>query len=139
MQVKDLSIETGLSKDTVRYYIRLGLIQASEQQANGYRIFATSDVHTLRFIRIAKTLGFTLKEIRQILNHAEQGESPCTDVRQMMSKRIKDNRAKIEEMLKLQTRMEIALEQWQDMPDKTPEGHSVCHLIESVSKEPTLQ
>ncbi len=139
MQVKELAQQSGVSTDTVRYYLRVGLIQPVTQQQNGYRLFDSEDVSKLRFIRIAKTLGFTLKEIQKILHHAEEGESPCSDVRQMMEHRIQENRLKIEEMLKLQTRMEMALSQWQQMPDKIPEGNHVCHLIESVAKKPIFQ
>jgi len=138
MQIKELVQQSGLSTDTVRYYIRVGLIQPIAQQDNGYRIFDKDKVYKLRFIRIAKTLGFTLKEIRQILDHADQGTSPCADVRVMVTNRIKENRHKIEQMLELQNRMESALKQWQKMPDKIPEGHSVCHLIESVAKNSPL-
>jgi DNA-binding transcriptional MerR regulator len=85
-----------------------------------------------RFIRMAKHLGFTLNEIKQITWHADTGESPCDDVRKIIQHRIKENRARIEEMSKLQARMEEALQQWQLMPNGTPDGNSICHLIEAV-------
>jgi hypothetical protein len=52
-------------------------------------------------------------------------------VRSIIQDRILENRARIDEMTKLQTRMELALEQWKLMPDGVPDGSSVCHLIES--------
>lgn len=60
------------------------------------------------------------------------GESPCDDVRKIIQHRIRENWVKIEEMMKLQARMEQALEQWKLMPNGMPDGNSICHLIESI-------
>ena len=140
LTVNELATQSGAPAHVVRYYVRIGLIQPAGQQENGYRLFASHDAARLRFIRMAKQLGFTLNEIKQITRHAEMGESPCDDVRKIIQHRIQENRAKIEEMMKLQTRMEQALEQWELMPNGMPDGNSVCHLIESVEgnedKEP---
>jgi DNA-binding transcriptional MerR regulator len=117
----------------VRYYARIGLIHPVGKQENGYRIFASGDVSRIRFIRMAKHLGFTLNEIKQITQHADAGESPCDEVREMILNHIEENRTKIEEMMKLQVRMEKALEQWKHMPNGGGDRNSVCHLIESAA------
>ncbi|MGB1257877.1 MAG: MerR family transcriptional regulator [Thiolinea sp.] len=131
--VSEVAKQTGISAHTVRYYVREGLLEPSEQAANQYRLFSPKAVSRLRFIRTAKILGFTLNEIRQILEHAGLGESPCADVREIIQQHIVENRRRIEEMQQLQQRMEQALDKWQDMPNRTPDGHSICHLIESMS------
>ena len=137
--VNELAIQTNTAAHVVRYYLRIGLIQASMQQPNGYRLFSSADASRLRFIRMAKQLGFTLSEIRTITEHAELGESPCEDVRRIVLQHIVENRAKIDEMTKLQTRMESALEQWELMPDGTPDGNSICHLIESIEGDEDVE
>ena len=129
--VNELAKHSNAPAHVVRYYLRIGLIEPSAQQENGYRLFAPEQTTRLRFIRLAKQLGFTLNEIRQILQHSERHESPCQDVRKIIQNRIDENRTKIDEMIKLQDRMESALALWQTMPDGEPDGHSVCHLIES--------
>jgi DNA-binding transcriptional MerR regulator len=135
LTVNELAIQSGAPAHVVRYYVRIGLIQPVSKQDNGYRLFAATDANRLRFIRMAKHLGFTLNEIREITGHAKHGESPCPDVRRIIRRRIEENRTKIEAMMRLQTRMEQALEQWDTMPDGIPDGHSVCHLIESFERE----
>ena len=132
LTVNELATQSGAPSHVVRYYVRIGLIQPAGQQENGYRLFTSHDATRLRFIRMAKQLGFTLNEIKQITRHAKMGESPCDDVRKIIQHRIQENRAKIEEMMKLQTRMEQALVKWERMPNGMPDGNSVCHLIESV-------
>ena len=132
LTVNELAIQSNAPAHVVRYYVRIGLIQPAGQQENGYRLFTSQDATRLRFIRMAKHLGFTLNEIKQITRHADMSESPCDDVRKIIQHRIRENRTKIEEMVKMQARMEQALEQWNLMPNGIPDGNSVCHLIESI-------
>ena len=132
LTVNELAIQSGAPAHVVRYYVRIGLIQPTAQQKNGYRLFVAKDANRLRFIRMAKHLGFTLNEIKQITRHADTGESPCDDVRKIIQHRITENRARIEAMSRLQARMEEALQQWSLMPNGTPDGNSICHLIEAV-------
>jgi DNA-binding transcriptional MerR regulator len=134
LTVSELATQSDTAAHVVRYYVRIGLIQPASQQENGYRLFKLQDANRIRFIRMAKHLGFTLNEIKQITQHADIGESPCDDVRKIIQHRIEENRTKIEEMMRLQVRMEQALEQWKLMPDGVPDGNSVCHLIESVER-----
>ncbi|WP_029131868.1 MerR family transcriptional regulator [Sedimenticola selenatireducens] len=134
LTVNELATKSDTAAHVVRYYVRIGLIQPASQQENGYRLFRLQDANRIRFIRMAKHLGFTLNEIKQITQHADIGESPCDDVRKIIQHRIQENRVKIEEMMKMQVRMEQALELWKQMPDGVPDGNSVCHLIESVEQ-----
>jgi len=131
LTVNELAVQSKAPAHVVRYYARIGLIKPVGQQDNGYRLFSGKDAKKLRFIRLAKQLGFTLSEIKSITQHAARGESPCEDVRRVIQNHIEENRIKIDEMLQMQNRMEFALEQWKNMPNGVPDGNSVCHLIES--------
>lgn len=135
MQVKEFSNRAGVTCDVVRYYTRIGLLTPGHSEVNGYRYYTQSDLVRLRFIRYAKDLGFSLNEIAEILKHAHHSTSPCPMVRTTLAKRITENRKKLEELVQLQTRMEDALIEWDQMPDKLPDGHSICHLIESVGEQ----
>lgn len=135
LTVNELAIQANAPAHVVRYYTQIGLLQPSGQQANGYRLFSSSDAGRLRFIRMAKNLGFTLNEIKEITRHADMGESPCEDVRRIIQDHIEENRVKIREMQNLQERMEQALGRWESMPDGVPDGHSICHLIESFETD----
>lgn len=119
---------------TVRYYTRIGLLKPSRDLRNGYKVYKPSDKDRLKFITSAKDLGFTLAEIEEILGHAAHGDSPCPMVREIVEKRIEENKAKIREMKRLQKRLENAADQWKSMTDSEPDGHSICHLIESFAE-----
>lgn len=135
LTVTELARMSGTTPDTVRYYTRMGLLNPRRHESNGYRLYLRSDAARLSFISQAKKLGFTLAEIQEITGHAEHGQSPCPMVREILQRRIRENREALESLLDLQRRMESALEAWGDMPDGVPDGHSVCHLIEDFSKK----
>lgn len=130
--VSELASRASVTPDTVRHYVQIGLLQPRRNPDNGYKLFEPADVHRLRFVRQAKSLGFTLSEIREIFGHAQKGESPCPWVREIIQRRITENRQHLDEMMALQQRMEAALASWNEMPDGIPSGDSVCHLIEEV-------
>ncbi len=128
-----LAKRTGIPIFTVRYYTRIGLLKPSRDLRNGYKLYKQSDKERLKFINNAKNLGFTLTEIEQILSHAEDGDTPCPMVREIVERRIRENREAIREMKRLQKRLEQAAEMWSGMEDAEPDGHSVCQLIESFA------
>ncbi len=130
--VNELASRCNTTPHAVRYYTRVGLLHPKKNPQNGYRLYQLSEVSWLRFVRQAKQLGYTLSEIKEIMHDVDDRQSPCPRVREILLKRIDENRHRLDEMMALQTRMEHALEQWEAMPDGIPDGHSVCHLIESV-------
>ncbi len=58
----------GVNTETLRYYEREGLIDIPPRTASGYRVYPADTVTRIRFIRRAKALGFTLREIRELLS-----------------------------------------------------------------------
>lgn len=135
MTVAKLAKETQVNSDTIRYYVRIGLLTPGREKNNNYHVFSKQDANQLKFIHHAKQLGYTLKEIQQIIEQSISGNSPCPIVRQIIQNRIQETRQKLKELRELQQRMEAALQQWNDMPDGVPDGHCICHLIESISPD----
>ncbi|MDI5890104.1 MerR family transcriptional regulator [Halomonas rhizosphaerae] len=131
MKVSELARLAGVTAETVRHYIREGLLHPERHPENGYQLFGQKDLDRLRFIQRARTLGFGVAEIRDILDHADHGDSPCPMVRDLLASRLPQIRDRIRELQSLASRMEQALAAWEEMPDGTPDGHSLCRLIES--------
>lgn len=130
MKVKDMARAAGVTPDTVRFYTREKLLAPSRNPANNYQQFSSEDLRRLRFARKARQLGFSLPEIRDILNQADDKHSPCPMVRSVFEKRLIDVERQIDELQQLHQRMQKALDAWQGMPDGTPDGHTICRLIE---------
>ncbi len=135
LTVTELARRSNTTQHAVRYYTRMGLLRPRRDPNNDYRLYHEHEVKWLRFVQQAKHLGYTLSEIRDIMHDADHKQSPCPRVREILQRRIKENRQKLEELMELQQRMETAIQQWEHMPDGIPNGDSVCHLIQSFSEE----
>ena len=132
LTVSELSKAAQATADAIRHYVRIGLLTPSRDPVNGYKLFSDDDIKKVKFIRQAKGLGFTLRDIQTIFDHSNDGRSPCPAVRDMIQQRIDGNRSKLAELNSLQQRMDDALDKWQAMPDGEPDGEAICHLIESI-------
>ncbi|WP_138380587.1 MerR family DNA-binding protein [Luteithermobacter gelatinilyticus] len=81
MFIGDLAKKTGISIDTIRYYEKAGLIFPVSVCKSGYREFDDTAAETLRFITRAKQLGFSLREIRDLLALKKTPETTCKQVK----------------------------------------------------------
>ncbi len=135
MLVQQFSDRVGVAPHVVRYYAQIGLLRPKRDVANGYRRFSAEDVKRVVFIRQARRLGFTLAEIRHILEMSSRGKTPCPAVRAIVEKRIDQNAAYLVEMQALQERMIMARRRWRRMRDGVPDGNEICRLIEAVSEK----
>ena len=135
MKVKEIAVGAGVNPDTVRFYTREGLLKPirnpdNNYQQYNYQQYDSDDLRRLRFARKARQLGFSLPEIRQILEQADDHHSPCPMVRDVFQQRLTKVEREIAELQQLRNRMTAALSAWQGMPDGTPDGHTICQLIE---------
>ena len=97
--------QAGVGVETIRFYEREGLIEKPPRRESGYRQYPEETVSRVRFIRRAKELGFTLKEIKELLSLRASPKSQCADVRRRAEAKIND----IEQKLRVLQRMKKAL------------------------------
>lgn len=98
-----LAKRAGVSIDTVRYYEKSGLLAPESRLASGYRRYSDEQVSRLRFIRRAQELGFTLKDIRELLGISKQKD--VAKVKRAAEKKLAD----VETRLVALTRMRDGL------------------------------
>lgn len=67
MKIGEVALASGVSAKMIRYYESIGLIRAADRSSKGYRAYTEADVHTLRFIRRGRELGFDMGEIGALL------------------------------------------------------------------------
>ncbi len=132
MRVNELAQAADVSTDTIRHYLRIGLIKAEQRLENGYQQFSNRTVKRIQFIRSAVGLGFKLTDVADLLRMSERGNLPCPRARVILAERLQETQQQIERQMALLKRMKQALTAWQSMPDGVPEGHQVCGLIEGV-------
>jgi len=133
MQVLELAKRAGVAAHVVRYYSRLGLLRPTRDARNKYKLFTLTDLQRLAFIGKAKRLGFTLREIRLVLDMSEKGKTPCPLVREVVGRRVMENARALAELAELQERMQSAVRKWRRMADGVPDGRAICRLIEAVA------
>jgi MerR family copper efflux transcriptional regulator len=88
----------GVGIDTIRYYEREGLLPEPTRRPSGYRSYGEGTIARLRFIRRAKTLGFTLEEIRDLLALSADRTRGVKAVKQRAQRRLADVEARIAEL-----------------------------------------
>jgi len=132
MTVSELARRARVTPDAVRYYTRRGLLVPTRADSNGYNHYGHGDLARLFFIRKARLLGFSLRDVRDIFEESSHGKSPCPLVRDIMEQRLRENRRHLQTVESLQSRMERATARWAELPDRVPDGKTVCHLIEGI-------
>ena len=98
MTIGNISKQSGIGVETVRFYEKSGLIDEPSRTESGYRQYPESTVLRIQFIKRAKELGFTLKEIRELLHLRLDPTTTCEDVRLMSEEKLENVRAKIQSL-----------------------------------------
>ena len=86
---------------TLRFYDRSGLLPKPKRSASNYRLYPSESVHRIRFIRRAQQLGFSLSEIRDLLNLRRSEQTPCVLVRERAEAKIADIRERIHSLKRI--------------------------------------
>lgn len=107
----ELSRRTGVNIETIRYYEKVGTIAAPPRTEGGHRVYDEDHVRALGFIRRARGLGFTAEEVRAILNLGGPGKAGCSGVRDIAEHHLKEVRAKIVELTKIEGLLTSTIEQ----------------------------
>lgn len=98
LTIGKLAEMTGTTADKLRYYEKMKLIKAASRSRAGYRLYDENAVSVIRFIRGAKTLGFTLVEIRKLLTLSTSDQASCAEVLKQTEGKIMEAEAKILEL-----------------------------------------
>jgi len=80
----------GVNVETIRYYERRGLIPRPPRRASGYRQYSEDTIKRIRFIRHAKELGFSLKEIGELLSLRVDERTTCADIKKKAEDKVAD-------------------------------------------------
>jgi DNA-binding transcriptional MerR regulator len=132
LTIGKLAGAAGLTVEGVRYYERQGLLDPPARSAAGYRLYPPDALTRLTFIRQAKAMGLSLKEIRQILALSRAGVRPCEEVRAFMRRKLAELDRTIRDVKALRQRLNDTLARWEGLPE-APRGGHVCDLIEQAA------
>lgn len=128
LKIGEVAKQTGIGIETLRFYERSGLLDRPARTNAGYRLYNAEALLTLEFIKRAQTLGFTLNEIRQIIDDSRTGHSPCVEVREIVRARLRELDERLRQMQQYRDAMAQTLKSWDT---KGASAGRFCGLIET--------
>ncbi|HEY2051406.1 MAG TPA: Cu(I)-responsive transcriptional regulator [Caulobacteraceae bacterium] len=128
MNIGQAAKASGVSAKMIRYYEAIGLIPAADRTGSGYRTYGSNEVHTLKFVRRARDLGFSVEEIGELVALWNDRDRASADVKSIALKHIDDLDRKVLELKEMsETLRRLAMTcHGDDRPD--------CPIIESLSE-----
>lgn len=106
MRIGEAALSAGVNIRTLHYYERRGLLPPPARTAANYRLYRPEDVRRIRFIKRAQELGFTLEEIKELLDLSLDPSCTCGEVRDRTLVKIADIKAKIGSLRSMQKALE---------------------------------
>lgn len=95
MNISQAAAASGVSAKMLRHYETIGLMPKAKRTASNYRNYAESDVHTLRFIRRARSLGFSMAEIKELVGLWRSKSRASAAVKSIASRHVADLKQKV--------------------------------------------
>jgi MerR family mercuric resistance operon transcriptional regulator len=123
--IGELSRQTGVNVETIRYYERIGLLARPPRTRAGHRSFGTESCRTLAFIKRSRELGFGLDAIRTLLS-LRDSHAPCKNVRAIAAGHLEQVQAKIRDLAKMEATLAKAVAACTN--DESPE----CPVLDSL-------
>ena len=130
MNIGQAATASGVTAKMIRYYESIGLMRASRRTDAGYRVYGENDVHTLRFIKRARTLGFSLEQIGGLLSLWEDPKRASGEVRAIAQEHVEELNQRIRELTEMRDTLASLVHACAG--DSRPE----CPILQSL-EEPT--
>jgi DNA-binding transcriptional MerR regulator len=133
LSIGEVAAASGVSRDAIRYYERLGLLPKAARTAAGYRQYPRGALGRLALVRNAQRFGFSLSEIAGFLRVRDRGGRPCHTVRAAGERMLKAVDAQIAELQSARTQMDATLRNWGRMLEHTPADRP-ARLLEALGR-----
>lgn len=131
MKIGELAHKADVNVDTVRYYERQGLLPEPQRLRSGYRQYDSGDVSRLRFVRRAKALGFTLQEIRELLELSSHRERDMAEMKTAAMEKLNDVEGKLAELTRIRDGLKTLI--------ASCPGHGAleqCPILNALAEDP---
>lgn len=128
--IGELSRRTDVNIETIRYFERIGMLAVPSRTPGGHRVYGEEHLRALSFIRRARELGFTPKEVRGILGLGGPGHACCDEVRDIAAHHLKQVRAKMADLAHIERLLSSTIKRCSG--DHAPD----CAVIDMIEREP---
>jgi len=130
MNIGEAARHSGVTAKMIRHYEGIGLIPKATRTFSGYRTYSANDVHTLRFVRQARNLGFSIKQIEQLLGLWRNQRRPSSKVKALALAHIGELDARITELQAMKRTLQDLAAHCHG--DERPE----CPILEGLAAPP---
>jgi MerR family transcriptional regulator, copper efflux regulator len=104
LTIGEVARQAGVGVETIRFYERRGLIQQpTKPRERGFRVYAPDQIKRIKFIRQAQQIGFSLREIEELLSLRADPRADCSDVRTQAVAKLEEVSRKIEQLRRIET------------------------------------
>jgi MerR family mercuric resistance operon transcriptional regulator len=136
MHIGEVSKQTNLSVDAIRFYERAALLPEPPRSPGHFRLYTDGDVARLRFVRQMQGLGFSLREIRQILDLRENRRDACKEVSRLVKAKVEEVRGKIRDLRNVEHELTRGLRRC-NAELRNTQGHAprVCAVLAVIDGE----
>jgi DNA-binding transcriptional MerR regulator len=135
-RIGELASQTGLTRDALRYYERLGLLPAPRRTSGGFRVYPPETIERVRFVKQAQLVGLTLQEIAALVRYQRQGGvKRCRQVRDLLRTKLTEVEAKLHEFEAFRTTLSTYLSQCDRTLQDASESHNAdtpCPVIDTL-------
>ena len=131
MRSGELARLTGLSPDTLRHYERLGLLRRPVRTGSNYRAYDAAALGRVQMIQRALRVGFSLRELSEILAQRDSGRAPCRRVADLLEAKIQQVEEQLHDLAALRSELRSLRRQWKARLQRTPPG-SQAHLLDAI-------
>lgn len=136
MKIRELAERTNLSDTTIRYYESVGLLPPPQRKANGYRYYTEKDAERVKLVAGARTLDFSLDDIREILALRDRREAPCRVVLGLLEQKADEIHQRLIELQRIESTLRELHQLGLSFPTDDVDGKNcVCHLVSERSEK----
>lgn len=127
LRIGEVARRAGVNIQTVRYYERRGLLEAPARAASGYRVYPVETVVLIRFIKRAQDLGFTLKEIQELVALRDAKGRRRSEVRARAEAKVRDIDKKLAHLQAMRSALHTMVERC-----ACRDGRPMCPILEAL-------
>lgn len=124
-----------MSVDAIRFYEKRGLLPRAQRSTGHFRIYSPQDLERVRFIRQMQALGFSLKEIRELVNLRGRKTEACETVRKLLQEKLAATRAKARQLQQLERELLSDLKKCnEELRSRRRHKPCPCPVLEETEK-----
>src|SRR5713101_739899 len=133
-RIGELSAQSGLSRDALRYYERLGLMPRARRTTGGFRLYPPGTLDRIRFIKQAQLHGLTLREIRELLGFQDRrGRERCRQVHRLLTRKLADVDGRLQQLQEFRQTLRSYLAQCERALGRSAEEE--CPVVQQFSED----